>query len=154
VTDRFLRAFALLALLAGCTSPADEGEPCVDTSDCRGNLACFEHVGAEEPKVCMEICDASTTWICESGLVCLPLTAGRGACYLGGTLPVGSSCLDRGLECEPGAVCVNFDDGDEERAQCFKACRPDAADCGADETCTLLAMEGTLARGFCEPAAP
>lgn len=143
-------AAASFVLWAGCTSPADIGEACVDTADCMADLTCADNPSATDPLVCMEACDPRATWICEGGLACLALAGAtdRGVCYLGGALAAGDSCLDRGLECEPGAVCITFDEG--ARAECRKACRVEASDCADGETCEVLMAD--RGAGFCEPA--
>jgi len=143
-------ALVLFALLAGCTTAADVGEACVDSGDCLADLACAERTGPGEPQVCMERCDPAMTWLCEGGLYCQPLAGAsdRGVCYLGGTLTAGSSCLDRGLDCTSGTVCVVFEDG--VRHECMEACRIGGTDCADGETCRPL--DTTRNGGFCEPA--
>lgn len=143
------RALALALLVTGCTTAADVGEACIDSSDCMADLACTERTGPGEPLVCMERCDPATTWLCEDGLFCqtLAAAAGRGVCYLGGSLSAGASCLDRGLDCTSGTICVVFEDG--VRHECMKACRVDGSDCAGGETCTPL--DTTRNGGFCQP---
>ncbi len=146
MSTRLLRALplALFALLAGCTTAADIGEACVDSGDCMADLACVTHPGTAM-SVCMERCDPATTYICERGEWCADLT---NVCLLGGSLPRGSSCLDRGLECTTGTVCIQFEVG--VREECRTPCRTDGTDCDEGETCMQLGTSGN--RGFCDAA--
>lgn len=140
----------LIALgLAGCTTPAELGEPCVDSADCAAGLSCIVLMH-EDARVCMPDCDLTTTRLCDDGAVCTPVASvGRpaelGVCYLGGTTAVGSPCTAP-LACVRGALCVVA--GDQQ--VCRRACRTDGSECDASEVCTPLENMGT--NGFCEPA--
>lgn len=141
-------AFSVLAL--ACSTPAERGEGCGDSDECAEGLACVETSALADPGVCMETCDPTASWLCESGEVCLDVADApdRGVCHLGGALPVGASCLDRELDCVSGAVCITFSEG--ARVECVKACRLDGDDCADDERCAILIEE--RGAGFCEPA--
>lgn len=138
-----------LFFVSACTSPANVGEECTDTSDCKGGLSCIaQGSAADAPTVCMTDCDLTMTRLCDDGSVCTTvLSPGRdpnvGVCYLGGTTGVGSPCTAN-LECERGAICV--DTGDMQA--CYRACSTDTGGCPSGETCAPLTGAGT--DGFCQ----
>lgn len=137
---------ALLFCFAGCTSPADVGEPCADSADCMEDLSCFAR---GDENVCMRDCDYEGERFCEDGSVCTMATgpgrpADLGVCYLGGTTAVGSPC-ETNLECVQGSVCVDNDGAQT----CYRACTVGVeGDCETGEVCSMLEAMGD--RGFCE----
>ncbi len=138
-----------LLFVGACTSPADVGEPCTDTADCKGGLSCIAQGSATDaPTVCMTDCDLTMTRLCDGGEVCTTvLSAGRdpnlGVCYLGGATAIGAACTAN-LECVAGAICVSTGG----TQACYRACSTDESDCGGAETCVGLSGMGTA--GFCQ----
>ena len=55
----------------------------------------------------MRSCDMSRVTVCNDGTACLPLDgSGTGACYLGGSVPIGQSCM-YDTDCTRTAICVS-----------------------------------------------
>ncbi len=137
-----------LLLLAGCGEALGIGDECVDGADCESGLGCF--IGPADQQRCMERCDPSTTWLCESGPVCfgdgVADPGETGACYLGGSGAVGDTC-ETNLDCGFGLACISQSDG--EAFQCFRACAVTDGGCPTGQTCAPL----TENDGFCRPDA-
>ena len=143
----------IVLVLAGCTTPLIVGEECTDSSDCEDGLSCFFSDSTMTTARCMQDCDDTMMRLCSGGEVCLR-TARMGlpreeeVCFLGGSTPVGSPCVDV-FECAVGAICVI--DGTDQ--SCFRACdSSDGTACQVTETCEALMGMGT--NGYCVPMTP
>lgn len=130
--------FVLSGSAVGC-GPSVVGRACDSTDPCPTHFACaLAHDGVAR---CMRECSLSET-VCTDGTACLPLgSSGGGACYLGGNVAVGGTCMSD-LDCTRTAICITSGSQHECRVGCN---RDGTHDCAGGFAC-----QPTLGlAGFC-----
>jgi hypothetical protein len=133
---------AATALVAGCKGHGSMGHACGPSVPCPVDYACV--IAFDGSDQCMASCTINET-ACMDGSACLPLQPGpTHACYVGGDVPIGSTCT-RVTECVHGGICLATGSGGT--GTCFVACNLDGTvGCSGGATC-VATTDGN--NGFC-----
>lgn len=148
-----MRASVVVLVLGLVACGNSSGGRCSTTMPCAAGLVCVrtgvpgQDGGSADGdlRVCMRTCDydagnAVAQHLCSDGTACLAID-GMSICWLGGTHPIHSACVDD-TQCEPGTVCA------PDTSICTQACTVGTdTPCEANESCV------DVGGGVCRAAA-